>query len=1027
MFYKKYLNKSLSLSDVLSFHNRDLAQYYFCHQGGRFQEAISHMPSVSVSEFTSIFEREFFYSDSDLLRAKIGMHLNHESVNMTSALPRVIQSYAKFTFYFWIDQEKSNAQLYIALVDSFRAFRLDFVNMTIFLIAHMRSIAGHRILAPKIAGLCQFMAAKIGASGPQIMCKYSTEVIIASYPYTNFVAANFRGMRKALKSADELPTTDPYYNLLTAITRLYSAAYAGKIIETESLVGMFRSLQAAGKILRYRPVTEMMALLPYASRGYAYLIKEKFETLVSNHKPAEFETLVNSQFYRLAAIISTALQNYTDAESYICDATRYRKQAHFQSWTHIDDGIAKIVSRRRDVAEVFKLLRFEIKATDLTLTWGFILAKILGNLSLATESPSEFTNIVGDLLCQHLGAKSFIVSDQYLATKPDSISLLMLDNWLIFTFASAEQCQINVAMLDALVPCLRNIETSVFKAMDSVRQLKEQEHLVAIAQTTQMLAHDVRKPFSLLRMGLTMLGNVKDPAGVKQVLSRIVPEIDKAMRSVDGMIADVMEVGSPSTILMQESVSPESLIESTLGELIRMYPKSNISFAYDFKHVHMTNVHIQKVGRVFSNIIGNAFQAMRNKGAMWFKTREADGMIQFCIGNSGAVIPEANLKHLFDAFFTSGKKGGTGLGLAIAQKVVTAHGGRIWCESSKTADHPDGKVEFFFTLPIANSRVNQTTALLPECSSDVANLLVMFTESGDPSLNIGTAELALEVEIVRAHSALGRALRILIIDDEGIYRSALASYFTRTVDMEEAVSLALADGSAAALDLAAQVDFDLIITDIDMGPGSLDGFELVRELRRRESRSLICVHSNRIVAADNKTAIDAGADNFLPKPMARAQFLRVVLQAAESTKSKALLRNEVEVEIGASPNTNIMNIKPGVLVVDDSPLVLCGWEDALASDTEFYKMQSIEELQEMLTVAPDFLGNLNYVVTDMHFDGSSGDGLDVGRLIKSIRPDLLVLLSSDDNFHEKDIIGAADRVIAKMPVGLSRLAQWSSR
>jgi len=218
-----------------------------------------------------------------------------------------------------------------------------------------------------------------------------------------------------------------------------------------------------------------------------------------------------------------------------------------------------------------------------------------------------------------------------------------------------------------------------FRDLEQSNSLIESKYLAsdAVARMTQMLAHDVRKPFSILRMGLGMLGSAKDPAAVKAVLSRLVPEIDKAVSSVDGLIADVMEVGSSSTALIQELASPESLIEATLGETFRIYPKASIEIGYDLRHTHMANVHVQKVGRVFSNIVGNAVHAMGQKGRIWFKTRERDGLIEFCLGNAGSVIPAESLPKLFDAFFTSGKKGGTGLGLAIAEKVVKAHGGRI--------------------------------------------------------------------------------------------------------------------------------------------------------------------------------------------------------------------------------------------------------------------------------------------------------------------------------------------------------------
>ncbi len=404
----------------------------------------------------------------------------------------------------------------------------------------------------------------------------------------------------------------------------------------------------------------------------------------------------------------------------------------------------------------------------------------------------------------------------------------------------------------------------------------------AVAGMTSMLAHDIRNPFSILRTGIALLSNAKDLNGVKKILGLLVPEIDKAVSSIDGLISDVMEVGSSSTELIQEPLSPESLIESTLGEIFRVYPKSDVTIAYDLKHSHMVNVHALKIARVFSNILGNAIQAMNYKGSLWIKTREQDGFVEFCLGNAGSMIPPESLSKLFDSFFTSGKKGGTGLGLAIAEKVVKAHGGRIWCESSKTALHPEGKVEFFFTLPIGAGHSSNTTATLPKHSSEILQALAPFTAAEPESLgSIGRGEITLEADIIQAKEGLGRLLRVLVVDDEAIYRSAVAAYFGRTSELLAAVSLTQASNAAEALGAIRQDGFDLVITDVDMGLQSLDGFDLVRGLRAKGIGSLICVHSNRNIAADHKTAIEAGADAFLPKPIARAQLLRLVLQAAQ--------------------------------------------------------------------------------------------------------------------------------------------------
>jgi len=536
----------------------------------------------------------------------------------------------------------------------------------------------------------------------------------------------------------------------------------------------------------------------------------------------------------------------------------------------------------------------------------------------------------------------------------------------------------------------------------------------AVARMTQMLAHDVRKPFSILRMGLGMLGNAKDPASVKKVLSRLIPEIDKAVSSVDGLIADVMEVGSSSTELIQEPVAPEALIETALGEIFRVYPKAAIAISYDLRHNHPANVHVQKVGRVLSNIVGNAVQAMGYKGEIWFKTRDSGNMIEFCVGNAGSVIPEESLGKLFDAFFTSGKKGGTGLGLAIAQKVVKAHGGRIWCESAKTQEHPQGYVEFKFTLPIAAGQLTKTTARLPLHSTEITSALMTMDDAKPDQGSVDRSELTLEDEIIRSSAALGRPLRVLVVDDEAIYRSALAAYLGRTAELLAALDVVQASNDQAATAAAAEGGVDLVITDVDMGPDSIDGFELVAAMRSSGLKSMICVHSNRIVAADHKSAMIAGADAFLPKPVARAQLLRLVLQAAQTSHQAAAV---VECQgPTASPAT-----KPEVLVVDDNIFVLEAWVDTLREDALVHTMASLEDLGARLEADPGFAARLLLAVTDMHLDGSAGDGLDVGRLLKKYRPELRVLLSSDGIFSAAELVGAIDVAIGKDPVGLAAL------
>ena len=68
----------------------------------------------------------------------------------------------------------------------------------------------------------------------------------------------------------------------------------------------------------------------------------------------------------------------------------------------------------------------------------------------------------------------------------------------------------------------------------------------AISRTTQSLAHDVRKPFSMFKMIIDAVDGEDDPIEAKQLLKESLPEVQQAMASVNGMISDVLEIGSES-------------------------------------------------------------------------------------------------------------------------------------------------------------------------------------------------------------------------------------------------------------------------------------------------------------------------------------------------------------------------------------------------------------------------------------------------------------------------------------------------
>lgn len=407
----------------------------------------------------------------------------------------------------------------------------------------------------------------------------------------------------------------------------------------------------------------------------------------------------------------------------------------------------------------------------------------------------------------------------------------------------------------------------------------------AIARTTQSLAHDVRKPYSMLKMLIDTVEAEDNPIEVKHILQAFLPEVQQAIASVEGMISDVMEISSEAR-LNTEPTNPETLIEATLNETFRVLPDADVKLDYELRHTHKVSVDTLKISRVFSNIVSNAVQAMKNKGTLWFRTQEIEEtgkhFVRFCIGNSGSAIPQENLSKLFEAFFTSGKQGGTGLGLAIAQKIVTSHGGRIWCESTPTREYPNGQVEFFFTLPVSKEKANVRVLPLPKSNNDINASFERMKTRGNSKVTttVDSKDVTLEKNIVKALKQRPVKPVILVVDDEGIYRNYLASLVLRSDELTENVVLLFASNASEAQMLAKAHAPVLMILDVDLGENSMNGIDLLKELLSVGYAGKICIHSNQSATLEVEDWYQSGAAVVLPKPMSRAELLTVLLDHA---------------------------------------------------------------------------------------------------------------------------------------------------
>ena len=536
------------------------------------------------------------------------------------------------------------------------------------------------------------------------------------------------------------------------------------------------------------------------------------------------------------------------------------------------------------------------------------------------------------------------------------------------------------------------LTSDVLKIKRDLEASHDNAKYAAVAQLTQMLAHDVRKPFSMIQIVLQSASAAQTLAGMKSIIYSGSQEINHALTSVTGMLNDIMEIGKDNTP-SRELVSPKSLIHISLQEAGRLFSDSNITFSTSFEHTYLLEINPIKVQRVFSNIVENAVQAMKGEGHIWFHTTAPDrnGFVELAIGNSNSYIEPDDEHRLFDGFFTKGKEGGTGLGLAIAKKIVTAHGGQIGC---RIIDKKG--VEFWFTLP-ASKQIDAVHLTFPTS-------IMAFQESMSSvhTVDVGAfSEDVLsekyETEIVRKLN--GRRIKLLVLDDEEVYRDVLIRLVQQLERISPSIDLLVATSCNEALAHSVSKP-DIGLFDYDLGEASLNGIDTLKLIRQRVPGICVCIHSNHIGGRQYKEAVEAGAHDFLPKPISKIHLLKIITNSLNVHDVHMANNNVPEQSYSAkapalSADTRLDSV---VAVVDDSEFNCRAWVQ-MNIGRPLMTFETPEMFWQYAEKNPDFFNSLTLIITDHFFGAKSAiTGVEFAKNMMDKLIDKPVFLSSVGDF-----------------------------
>ncbi|WP_243073533.1 response regulator transcription factor [Microbacterium sp. SS28] len=135
--------------------------------------------------------------------------------------------------------------------------------------------------------------------------------------------------------------------------------------------------------------------------------------------------------------------------------------------------------------------------------------------------------------------------------------------------------------------------------------------------------------------------------------------------------------------------------------------------------------------------------------------------------------------------------------------------------------------------------------------------------------------------------------RILIVEDE----PRIAAFVSRGLEAA-GYSTAFCDDGAEALERAMRSDIDLVL--LDVGLPTMDGFEVLRELRARGSIVPVIMLTARSSTRDTVEGLDAGANDYVSKPFTFEELLARVrsrLRESAQPSSTSLVHGDVVLDI----------------------------------------------------------------------------------------------------------------------------------
>jgi signal transduction histidine kinase/ActR/RegA family two-component response regulator len=384
------------------------------------------------------------------------------------------------------------------------------------------------------------------------------------------------------------------------------------------------------------------------------------------------------------------------------------------------------------------------------------------------------------------------------------------------------------------------------------------------------MSHELRTPLnSLLILAQQLEENPENNMTAAQVeYASVIRSSGKELLNLLNNILDLAKVESGTVTVEMTDLSIEELSAVLLREFEPVARGKGIAYSIDLAPDSPTHIVTDplRLGQVLKNLLSNAFK-FTERGQVhlrvsaaengWSRETEslamAPSVVALSVTDTGLGIDEDQQERIFEAFAqgdgtTARLYGGTGLGLSISRELVGLLGGEITVSSA-----PDQGSTFTIYLP----------------SGQAASAAPIALPATPAPERPQVSDLA--------------GMKVLVVDDD------FRNIFAMTALLERRLAnVTVAESAADAIAILERIpDIDIVLMDIMMP--IMDGYAAIRAIRSMDhlkSLPIIAV-SGKVMPGERQRCVDAGANDFLAKPIDTAELLAVLMPwmatSAEST------------------------------------------------------------------------------------------------------------------------------------------------